>query len=187
MEKILSLAEISAIEQAYEHGVPSLGRAEAELLRRWRHRLRDTETAIRLIFLHWLSCAEPHAPTGLEAEIQKADFVLAELGGVSGLPAEGLFALGILADLRPDSMGEETAWRSRSRDFLRCAAELEPSSRLFRAWPFLVGDVTEPPLGVPLLAAEIHARFDGRGAFGAYLKRALTSRVQAGGEATLLG
>ena len=139
-KKIPSLAEINEIERAYKHGVPSLGLAAEELLHRWRNDLRDEETCVRLIFLRWYSCSEPVWLTGLEIEIWltglekemlSIESIIAEFGGENSLAAETLFIFGFLgSNLFAFCFGEESVWQKKCKEFLKRAAELEPTPEL---------------------------------------------------------
>lgn len=65
-DELASLAQVTALEAPYvTGGGPSLGPARAALAERWRAGKRDRETALRLAFLDWYSCAEPDFLTGL--------------------------------------------------------------------------------------------------------------------------
>jgi hypothetical protein len=174
VEKILSLSEITEIEQAYKHGAPTLGAAAEALLRRWRHDLRDQETCVRLLFLIWYGCAEPPFLTGLEKELPSAQNIIDEIGGEGALPAETLFVLGVLASMFPYCFEGEAVWESKSRELLKRATELEPASRLFADWAFFVNEASSTMNLRTRIAPEIHARFNGRGALGEYMLHILT-------------
>ena len=174
MEKILSLSEITEIEQAYTHGAPTLGAAAEGLLQRWRHNLRDQETCVRLLFLIWYSCAEPPFLTGLEKELPSAQNIIDEIGGESALSAETLFVLGVLANMFPHCFGEESAWECKSRELLEQATQLEPTSQLFADWAFFVNEAPHTKNLRTKIAPELHARFNGRGALGEYMLHILT-------------
>ena len=174
-KKILSLAEINEIERAYKHGVPSLGVAAEELLHRWRNNLRDEETCIRLIFLHWYSCSEPVWLTGLKKEMLSIESIIAEFGSENSLTAETLFILGFLGgNLFAFCFGEESVWQKKCKEFLKRATEIEPTSQLFADWAYFLDESkTTKNLGTKI-APEIHARFNGRGALGDYMEHILT-------------
>jgi hypothetical protein len=71
---ILTIAEITALEQAYVAGDgPALGPARDALASRWNSGLRDRETALRLAFMEWYSCSEPEFLTGLHDNYNGAD------------------------------------------------------------------------------------------------------------------
>jgi hypothetical protein len=71
---ILTLAEITVLEQAYLAGDGAvLGPARAALASRWNSGLRDRETALRLAFLEWYSCSEPEFLTGLHDNYNEPD------------------------------------------------------------------------------------------------------------------
>ncbi len=176
-KKILSLAEINEIERAYKHGVPSLGSAAEELLHRLQNNLRDEETCIRLMFLRWYSCCEPDFLTGLEKEIPSIESIITEYGDENNLGAETLFILGVLGNSFAFCLGEESIWEKKSRDFLKRAMELEPTSQLFADWAYFVNESPSTKNLRTKITPEIHARFDGRGALGEYMKHILISSL----------
>lgn len=174
-----SLAEISAIEAAYRHGVPCLGRAAAELLRRWRHDLRDPETLIRLVFLAWYQrCTEPHL-AGLEEELPAPECLIDEAGGESALDPETRFLVGYMARLFPNAFGTAARWEERAEALLAGAAAAVPTSVLFANWKLYDGKHASTHGRRLPLNAEVHARFAGRGALGDYFVRVLTIRSEA--------
>ena len=178
MRALLSLAEINVIEQAYTLGVPSLGKAADELLLRWRHNLRDAETAMRLVYLCWYRCCEPLHLTGLEDDLPSTDAIIAEFGDEEQLTAEMLFSIGMLAYLFPYCLGDETTWQHRATIYLQRATTVEPTSPLFRNWPYFIGDsnaIVDPEV---FIRTEVHARFHGRGAFGEYMKHLLIESLR---------
>lgn len=138
-EKVLSLSEITGIERAYDHGVPTLGRAASALLARWRLPLRDDETFLRLAFLCWYAEHEPGWRTGLESEFPGVDDLVAERGGEEVLSAEALFTLAVLWHLFPSLGGDDAAYQARAAVLGEGAAAREPASRIFREWRFFFG------------------------------------------------
>lgn len=174
-----SLAEITAIETAYRYGVPCLGRAAAELLLRWRHNLRDSETLIRLVFLAWFQRCEPPHLTGLQEELPTPEDLNHEAGGDSALDPEARFVVGYLATLFPYALGAGPHWEERAQALLADVAATVPTSLLFASWQILF-DKDAPIQGRRLkLNAETRARFAGRGALGDYLVHAITSASDA--------
>lgn len=160
--KILSLEEINQIECAYKLGVPSLGIAAEELLHRWHNNLRDAETCVRLIFLRWYSCSEPDYLTGLTRETLTVDSIIADYGGEHNLGAETLFVIGVLGgNTFAFCFGEESVWQKKSRDFLKRAADLEPTSKLFGDWYYFLNESSSTINLRTDIASEIHARFNG--------------------------
>ncbi|MDQ3634937.1 MAG: hypothetical protein M3405_10595 [Acidobacteriota bacterium] len=179
-KKILSLSEITEIERTYKHGFPSLGFAAEELLHRWRNDLRDEETCVRLIFLRWYSCSEPSYLTGLENEMPTIETIINEFGGEVVLSSETLFILGILGhDTFAFCFGEESIWQKKCIGFLERATELQPSSQLFEDWNYFIGKSANTKNLKTKIIPEIHARFNGRGALGDYLKHILTFIVKS--------
>lgn len=174
---VRSLAEITEIERAYSLGVPALGVAASALVTRWRFPLRDEETRLRLAFLSWYRENEPTWLTGLEAELPSVADLIDEGGGPAALGAEARFTLGLLLAFRPPLGGDEEAARREARAWVATASELEPASRLFREWQFLLGEA-EDTLGARThVEAEVHARYAGRGALGAYVSHTLHARL----------
>ena len=177
-KKILSLAEITEIERAYKHGVPSLGSAAEELLHRWRNNLKDEETCVRLVFFRWYSCSEPDRLTGLNKEIPSVENIITEFGGENSLAAETLFILGVLgSNTFAFCFGEESVWREKCRGFLKRATELEPTSQLFADWAYFVDESPSTKNLRTKITPEVHARFNGRGALGEYMEHILTSAL----------
>jgi hypothetical protein len=177
-DAVLSLAEIAEIERAYPLGAPTLGHAAAALLARWRLPLRDEETFLRLAFLVWYQENEPEWLTGLGAALPAVAQLVAERGGMEALGAEALFTLGLLLEFRPPLGGDEEQARRAARGWVERAASLEPTSRVFREWRFLLGEAEET-VGARIYAeVEVHARFGGRGAMGAYMVHTLRGRLR---------
>jgi hypothetical protein len=180
-DPVFSLAEIAELERAYELGAPTLGRAAEALLARWRLPLRDEETLLRLAFLSWYGENEPGWLTGLEDELPSVAQLVEERGGEATLNAETRFTLGLLLEFRPPLDGDEDGARQVARRWAESAATTEPTSRLFREWRYLFGDA-EDTLGVRThIETEIRARYEGRGALGAYLSHIIRARLRPGG------
>lgn len=176
-DKLLSLAEISEVERAYDHGVPALGRAASALLARWRLPLRDDETFLRLAFLCWYAEHEPGWLTGLEDELPGVNDLISERGGEEALSGEALFTLAILWHLSPPLHMSEAAYREKAGAFARRAAEREPTSRVFREWRFFFGEEAETDGPQIYVRPEVHARYHGRGAMGDYMAHTLSARL----------
>ena len=156
-DPVLSLAEIAEIERSYALGAPTLGRAAAALVTRWRLPLRDEETLLRLAFLSWYRENEPEWLTGLETELPSMAQLIAERGGEVALSAEARFTLGLLLEFRPPLEDDEHGTRRVARTWVESAVGMEPASRLFREWRFLLGEA-EDTLGARTHAeAEVHA------------------------------
>lgn len=180
-KKILSISEISEIEQAYQHGVPSLGFAADALLNRWNYNVRDEETALRLIFLRWYSRTEPDWLTGLEdfEAFPEVESIILDFGGENQLCAESLFVIGLLSfDTYAFGMGDEDYWRKKARQYFYQAAEMEIKSNLFTDWKYLTEQTGESTNLKTKIEPEIHARFNGRGYMGFYLVNILSGMVR---------
>ena len=176
-ETVSSIADIEEIERAYQHGAPTLGHAASELIRRWQLPLRDQDTFLRLAFLCWYQAHEPEWLTGLEAKLPTIDELIAEAGGQDALAGDALFALAVLWHLFCPLGADEGAYRARAVMLAEHAANLEPESRLFREWRYLLGiapDTTAPRI---YLRREVHARYHGRGAMGHYMVHTLLARL----------
>lgn len=177
MQRLLSLAEITALEDAHLLGGPTLGVAAGALLGRWRHGMRDAETLARLLFLIWYDCADQSfLPETLQHP--SAAELIGEAGGEAALPADTLFVLGFAANLFPYCFGAEAEWARRSRTLLERAAECEPQSRLLRNWPFLIREADDTRDPRIYIEAEIHARYCGRGELGRYMQHMLLTRLR---------
>ena len=97
---MLSLSEISIIEEADLLRVQGLGVALDELLERWNHGLRDDETFIRIVFLKWYSITEPTWCNGLPNDSSAeslADFIEKRMNS-SYLTSEAKFIIGLSSD-----------------------------------------------------------------------------------------
>lgn len=127
---IPNLKDIDEIERRYrERGGPILGEAFARLKERWDAGARDTETALRLLFLCWYGIVEPPGNTGLtgDAAAQEAfGRVFAEAGGLDADP-EILFAVGHMASLFPFNLGDERKWAALGKKALECARAKNPA------------------------------------------------------------
>lgn len=180
-EPLLSLAEIVSLERCHLLGAPTLGHAARAFGSRWRHHLRDEETAIRYAFLCWLRHVEPAWETGLDERTPIADRILDEFG-VSRLGAENRFVLGWLATRAPGALGDEERWKQDAESLFREAAEQAPHSRLFGCWRWFAGDLEDQRLvrhHRRALRVEISARYGGRGALGTFFVRNLSRSVDA--------
>lgn len=177
-EKLPALTEIGEIEAAYRQGVPSLGHAAAALLLRWRFPLRDSETFLRLVFLAWYRQNEPDWLTGLESELPGVTELITERGGEVSLTPEELFTIANLWAMGPDWSMDEERSRLIARTFALRAAELEPTSRLFRDWRFFLGEAEDTTSPRIYIEPEVHARYHGRGAMGEYLSHILFSALR---------
>lgn len=162
MQRLLSLSEITALEDAHPLGGSTLGVAAEALLWRWQHGMRDAETLARLLFLIWYDCADQRfLPETLRSP--SAEELIVEAGGEAVLPADTLFVVGFLANLFPYCFGVQADWERMSRTFLERAAEREPQSRLLQNWSFFVGEADDTRDPRIYIEPEIHARYSGRG------------------------
>lgn len=151
-----SLEIITEVESRYtcRNGEPSLGEAFAMLQERWKSGNRDRETALRLLFLSWYSCSEPTWLTGLPDD-QNTSIIFtdtfAALGGEQSSDAEVCFTVGLMAELFPWCIGDETHWLAVGAKLSSRARELSPQGFL------------------PTL-------FAGRGAYGEYFAHMVASQ-----------
>ena len=177
MQRLLSLAEITALEDVHPLGGSTLGLAAEALLGRWQHGIRDVETLARLLFLIWYHCADQRfLPETLQHP--SAEELIGEAGGEAALPADTLFVVSFVANLFPYCFGVEAEWQRRSRAFLERAAESEPQSRLLRNWPFFVREADDTRDPRIYIEPEIHARYSGRGELGRYMQHMLITRLR---------
>lgn len=176
MQRLLSLSEITALEDAHQLGGSTLGVASEALLARWRHGMRDAETLARLLFLIWYDCADQ---SFLPEPLQRpsVDELIGEAGGETALPADTLFIVGFVANLFPYCFGAEAEWERRSQVFLERAVEREPQSRLLRNWPFFIREADDTRDPRIYIEPEIHARYAGRGELGRYMQHMLLTRL----------
>lgn len=166
-ERVLSLAEITALEDAAPLGAPVFAPVLGALVARWRLPLRDAETATRLLFyVHEGHTTQPQYTGVTPADLPSAAQVLDEVGGEDALPADALFGLGLLLAWQAWPFGDEAAWSATARRWVEAAAAREPESRLFREWRFFLGEAPDTVGPKVYVAPEVHARYHGRGAFG---------------------
>jgi len=181
VERILSVQEIGEIERGYALGIPALGFAAKEFLRRWQFGLKDEETLIRLVFLFWYSRTEPPFLTGLNNEFDglSVERLLEEFGGEDRLGRESRFIIAMLGyGEYAFGLGDETEWRAKSTTFLRDAGADEPQSFLFADWKFFIDEAPDTKSLKTKIETEIHARFAGRGYMGDYLIHILSAIVR---------
>lgn len=188
-ENVLSMVEIDRLEQAAlallrgamggegPYSV-AIGAVIAALLNRWHHGLRDSETTIRLVFHLWSDVEGlPRRLFLPEAPVPTAETILDEAGGVDALPPESQFAVALLAHIVSYGIGGDAdAWERAAPEIAAKASAREPSSQLLRNWPYYLGRTRETEGLWKYLMAEVHARFDGRGAYGEYMRHMLTYR-----------
>jgi hypothetical protein len=126
------LDDIAQIEARYAgpNGQPALGDALLLLLQRWGSGARDRETALRLMFLAWYSCAEPAHLTGLPTEGLAVREILTEtmnaLGGPSSSDAEALWVMSIMVEFEPWLWGDPSTWASIGIQLRQRALQLRP-------------------------------------------------------------
>ena len=175
---LLSLVEVAQLEQAYERGAPTLGLAAAALAERWRRSLHDEETLVRLGFLHWYSGNEPPQLTGLDDHpVPSVDALLGTRPPSIAMAAETRFTLAVLwLAESPPGLDSATA-TARAHRWAEEAAIEEPSSRVFAEWRFWSGQTHESEGPRSYIAEEVHARYAGRGAMGAYMAHILGTRL----------
>jgi hypothetical protein len=180
--RILSVHEIYEIERGYSHGAPTLGFAANALIERWSFGLRDEETLLRLIFLRWFRITEPPMLTGLSEDgtnEHSVETLINEFGGESKLTGEARFVIALLGHgSYAFGLGNEAEWQERSRRFFIESTELNPESRLFSEWEYLIGEREDSRNLKTLIEKEIHARFNGRGYMGEYLTHILQGMLR---------
>jgi len=174
--KLLSLADIAALERAFMLGTPTLGRALEALAARWDHGLRDEETFARFVFLNWLRHTEQDWVTGIDAAPHTPQEQL-DAVGVDSLSPELCFVVAFLAHRAPHALGDAERWTAARDPLFRRAAAEEPRSVLFREWQWCTGSNTTLETPVAMLRAEVVARFLGRGLFGEWFRTRLTERL----------
>jgi hypothetical protein len=180
-DRILSLAEITALEQACELGAPLFSQVLEALLARWNSPLRDAETATRLLYyIHEGHTTQPQY-TGIESvDLPSAERVLEEAGGEEALPADTLFALALLLSWQAWPFGDAASWTVTSRRWAETAMIREPKSRLFREWKFFFHEARNTDGPKVYIEPEIHARYHGRGMFGQRMVNLLTQTLWRG-------
>lgn len=179
---VYSLAEVTELERAYALGAPTLGRAAAALLERWRLPLRDDETFLRLAFLSWYQQNEPDWLTGLEDHTLPAvDTLIGERGGEETLSSEARFTLAYLWAFRPPLGADDDEYRETALLWGAGAAAEEPTSVLFREWRFFLDEADDTLGARTYVERELHARYAGRGALGAYMVHMLSARLRPAG------
>jgi len=165
---MLSLSEISVIEEADSLGCKGLGVALDKLLERWNHGLRDEETFIRIVFLKWYSISEPNWYNGLpdSLTVSLESFIEQKIV-ISALTNEEKFIVGILSYNFAWCFGDETKWKKEANRLLLEASS--DDSSVFKNWKYLIGISNEVHGLRKNINPELHARFNGRGEMGRYL------------------
>jgi hypothetical protein len=180
-ERILSLAEITELEHAGTLGASVFAAVVGALLARWRLPLRDAETATRLLFyVHEAHTTESQYTGLVPAAVPDAERVLAEAGGEAALPADALFGLALLLAWQAWPFGDDAVWTATGRRWAELAAAREPESRLFHEWRFFLGEAADTTGPKVYIAPEVHARYHGRGAFGARMVHLLSTTLWPG-------
>ena len=187
-ERILSLAEITALESVQPLGAPVFATVLDALVARWRLPLRDPETATRLLFyIHDGHTTQSQYTRVEPTDLPRAERILAEAGGADALPADALFALGLLLEWQGWPFGDDETWTATGRRWVETAATREPESRLFREWRYFLGEAADTIGPKVYVAPEVHARYHGRGEFGARMVHLLTTTLWPGGRVATPG
>lgn len=176
-ERLLSIAEITALEDSFSLGVPSLGVAASALEDRWEQGVRDSETIVRLLFLRWYAGVEQEQHTGLSLAGPQPSSLVSELGGDENLLPEAQFCLGYMARFFPWAVGKLDEWEGRWRPLCLLATGASPESALFSDWNYFMGSAKDTEHLRTSLRKEVHARFHGRGEFGRYFHHVFSARL----------
>ena len=165
---MLSLSEISVIEEANSFGCEGLGVALDKLLERWNYGLTDNETFIRIVFLKWYSISEPNWYNGLpdKLEISLEDFIKQRSNNLP-LNGEEKFIIGVLSHNFAWCFGDENKWKEKAIELLVDASVED--SLVFSNWKYLLAISDEVNGLRKNINTELHARFNGRGEMGHYL------------------
>lgn len=115
-------------------GAPTLAAAFEALLPRWREGLRDREVGLHLMFLAWYLMCEPSHLTGLEqSRVDESSLagVFAEVHdhfreSIRSDP-EMLYVVGLMADLFPYLLGDESEWKAIAEGYRKAYRALEPA------------------------------------------------------------
>lgn len=101
-----------------------------ELKTRWLTGERDRELGLRLMFFAWMHWADPPFVTGMTDD-PMADLLwhetFAQFGGENSTDAEFLYVSGIMAELFPWALGDETEWKQRGLRMQARANEVQPT------------------------------------------------------------
>ena len=100
-----------------------------DLKGRWLAGERDRELALRLMYFSWMHWADPPFVTGYADDPGAANLwreAFTYLGGESSTDAEFLYVSGIMAELFPWALGDETEWEQRGVQLRARAKELQP-------------------------------------------------------------
>ena len=122
------------------------------LLAEWLNGSQTREGALRLLFLSWYSCSEPHYLSGLEGvepEEGLVDELFEFLGGEETQDVEVLFIIAVMGEVAAWCLGEGDRWRRTANSF----------------WSRLDGRVPDQEL------------FAGRGAYGEYFAHHIRSSL----------
>jgi len=173
---MLSLSQITVIEQADQLGAKALGTAYDALVKRWEYGLTDNETFIRLLFLKWYSISEPNWYNGLpEQELLSVEEFIHQRGDLFSFPLENQFIIAVLSHGFPWCFGDEKKWQDISKQLFK---NVETSNSLvFSNWQHLLDNTKEVNGLRKNIKPELHARFYGRGEMGSYLLHILGSEL----------
>jgi len=101
----------------------------AELKARWLAGERDRELGLRLMFFAWMHWADPPFVTGMADDPMAPHLwqeTFAHFGGENSTDAEFLYVSGIMAELFPWVLGNETQWEQRGLRMQARAKEVQP-------------------------------------------------------------
>ena len=167
---MLSLSQITQIEEADALGAKSLGVALDQLMLRWSSGLKDDETFIRVLFLKWYSLCEPNWYNGLpESQEISIEKFISEKGELSSFQLEHKFIIGVLSNSFPWCFGKEEKWKNISEELLIEVQKTGAFSAVFSNLYYLLGNTKEVNGLRKNIMPELKARFHGRGEMGNYL------------------
>lgn len=106
------------------NGEPTLSAAYTVLVRHWQEGNRDRDVGLHLMFLAWYLMVEPPYLTGLDGSSQVANGLRAQFNEVYAHFAEAqkddaefLYTVGLMAQVSPWSLGDESEWSKLSRAY----------------------------------------------------------------------
>lgn len=110
-------------------------RSEWEMFfREWTGGTHSRDTALRLFFLAWYSCAEPQYLSGMEGVDPPPgliDELFDYLGGQGVQDLETLFVIEFMADVAPWCLGNEHRWTGIAQTFRFRRKGRQPSPEVF--------------------------------------------------------
>jgi hypothetical protein len=100
-----------------------------ELRDSWAAGDRDRERALHLLFVSWMHWADPPFVTGMSEDPRATELwheVFEHFGGEDSADAEFLYVAGLMAELFPWVLGDETVWEATAKRMKARSLQLRP-------------------------------------------------------------